>query len=172
MTRKSIIQSAAAEKFAGDKSLETPSNLPGPNWSQDEILATNHGPLHPFAIQGIQAFNRGQYFEAHEDLEIAWREEIGPVREVYRGILQVGLAYYHILRGNYLGAVKMFRRCKPWLAPFPERFRGIEIARLLNEASEAEAELLLLGAEKLSAFNRALMTPVIFQSPPNPKDEE
>jgi hypothetical protein len=146
--------------------LGTPSALPHPNWSQEEILADVRGPLHPLAIQGIQAFNRGDYFAAHEDLEIAWREEAGPLREVYRGILQIGLAYYHIIRGNFPGAVKMFQRSKPWLAPFPAYYRGINIFRLRTEAAQAETELLSLGPEKIKTFNRVLMKPVAVEESP------
>lgn len=112
----------------------------------------------------MQAFNRGDYFAAHEDLETAWRDETGPLREVYRGILQIGLAYYHILHGNFPGAVKMFQRCKPWLAPFPDFYCGINISRLRLEATSAETELLNLGPEKIKAFNPALMKPVVFEN--------
>jgi predicted metal-dependent hydrolase len=146
--------------------LESLSDLPHPNWSQAEILAANRGPLHPLAIQGIHAFNRGDFFAAHEYLEIAWREEAGPLREVYRGILQVGLAYYHILRGNYPGAVKMFQRSKPWLAPFPACYRGIDVSRLRIDSSLVETELLQLGPEKFKALNPALMKPVVLQNLP------
>ena len=48
-------------------------------------------PLHPKAVEGLELFNRGHYFEAHEALEAAWREETHPVRELYRGILQAGV---------------------------------------------------------------------------------
>ena len=49
------------------------------------------GPLHPQAVYGMELFNQGRYFEAHEALEAAWRDESGPVRDLYRGILQVHL---------------------------------------------------------------------------------
>jgi len=38
--------------------------------------------------------------------EMAWRQETGPIRELYRGILQVSVAYYHLLHKNYAGARK------------------------------------------------------------------
>jgi uncharacterized protein len=170
VTPKSPPRSAVPEKYAVYKNLENPPDLPAPKWSQNEILAGNSGLLHPLAIEGINAFNRRDYFEAHEDLEIAWREETQPIREVYRGILQVGLAYYHILHANYRGAVKMFQRSKPWLAPFPVSYRGIDIARLRNDASRAETELLLLGPNKISAFNPALMLPILFVPSINSED--
>lgn len=122
------------------------------------------GPIHPDAVLGIQAFNLRDYFNAHEHLETAWRDEKGAVRDLYRGILQVGLAYYHVLRGNYAGAVKMFDRSKLWLAPFPAVYRGIDVAGLRSNALRAEGELLHLGAERMAAFNISLMRPLVFST--------
>ena len=144
--------------------MDTQENLPGPSWTEAEILAGKEGSLHPDAVKGIEAYNKGDYFLAHEELETAWRDERGPVRDVYRGILQVGLAYYHIQRGNYNGAVKMFRRCKPWLAPFPDNYRGIYVNQLRLDMQKAETELLLLGPERMQFFSPALMTRVTFSA--------
>lgn len=117
------------------------------------------------AVKGFQFFNLEQFFEAHEELELAWREEKGPIRDVYRGILQVGLGYYHILRGNYRGAVKMFLRCRNWLAPYPSDCRGIDIERLRQDYQRAEIELLRLGPDRIAEFNRAFIRPVVFINP-------
>ena len=78
------------------------------------------GSLHPQAIRGLELFNLGRYFEAHEALEAAWRAESGPVRDLYRGILQVGLVYLHITQYNYPGALKVYQRCRKWLQAWPE----------------------------------------------------
>jgi uncharacterized protein len=60
------------------------------NPSPEEITTGCMGALPPLALRGLELFNQGEYFEAHEALELAWREETGPVRELYRGILQIG----------------------------------------------------------------------------------
>ena len=39
-------------------------------------------PLHPKALEGLRLFNAEKYFEAHEELELAWREEKGKIREL------------------------------------------------------------------------------------------
>ena len=141
------------------------SELPGPTWTQPQISASCQGRPHPLALKGIQFFNAHKFFEAHEELELAWRDEPDAVRDVYRGILQVGLAYYHILRGNYPGARKMFLRCRNWLEPYPPSCRGIDVKILRQDFSRAEAELLRLGPDNLSEFNQILMRPVMFTLP-------
>ena len=30
--------------------------------------------LHPKAIEGLKLFNEGRFFDAHEELETAWRD--------------------------------------------------------------------------------------------------
>jgi hypothetical protein len=120
------------------------------------------GRLHPEALEGLRLFNAGKYFEAHEALETAWRDEPGPVRDLYQGILQVGVGYYHLLNGNYSGALKLFARCKPLLEPFGDRCRGIDLAGLRRNYLAVEAEVRRLGPEYLSAFNRHLLRPIAF----------
>jgi predicted metal-dependent hydrolase len=55
--------------------------------------------------KGIDLFNRGEFFAAHEVLENAWRAEKGPIRSLYQGILQIVVGCYHIQRNNYLGPI-------------------------------------------------------------------
>jgi predicted metal-dependent hydrolase len=117
-------------------------------------------PLHPRAAQGLRLFNAGEYFEAHEALEDAWKAEPGKVRELYRGILQIAVVYLHITRGNYNGAVKVHGRSRRWLKDWPEICRGIEVGRLRREAETAIAEVLRLGPERISEFDRSLLKPV------------
>lgn len=140
-------------------------------WSTQQIEQACQGALHPLAQRGVALFNARDYFGAHEALETAWREERGAVRDVYRGILQVGLAYYHIQRLNYRGAVKMFRRCRQWLDPFPDICRGIDLKQLRSDVLRAEEEVLQLGPDKLAYFNSELFKPLIFQSGEEPSDE-
>jgi predicted metal-dependent hydrolase len=118
-------------------------------------------PLPAIAREGIEAFNRGEYFEQHELLEAAWRAEAGPVRELYQGVLQVGVAYLQIERHNYLGARKIFARALRHLAVLPDVCQGIDVARLRTDARAAQAELERLGATRIAEFERKWMKPVI-----------
>src|SRR3990170_2483973 len=74
-------------------------------------------PLSEAAIRGLEEFNRGAYFEAHEYLEKAWMSDMSVGRDLYRAILQIAVAYYQILRGNYNGAIKIFLRVRQWIDP-------------------------------------------------------
>jgi predicted metal-dependent hydrolase len=126
-----------------------------------ELDASNcHQPLHPKAIEGLKLFNRGRYFEAHEALEAAWREETGPVRNLYRGILQAGVVYLHITRRNYPGAIKVYQRCRKWLAPWPEACRGVSVGQLRRDLETIVAAIQQLGPERIAEFNLSSFKPV------------
>ncbi|MDW8327280.1 MAG: DUF309 domain-containing protein [Anaerolineales bacterium] len=119
-------------------------------------------PLSALALEGIALFNKQDFFEAHEVLERAWNEETGPARELYRGLLQVAVAYLQIERGNYTGALKMFLRLRQWLDPLPDVCRGIHVAQLRKDALAARAALEALGPERIAEFDRAFFKPVPF----------
>ena len=121
-------------------------------------------PLHPLAIQGMEAFNRGEYYEAHELLEQAWNEDATPARELYRAILQVAVAYYHVERGNYNGAAKLFLRMQQWLEPLPDTCRGVDVARLRQDAERVRQAVETLGPEGIQQIDRSLFKPVQYQN--------
>ncbi len=105
-------------------------------------------------------FNRAEYFEAHEALEHAWNDESGPGRELYRGLLQIAVAYMQITRGNYNGAIKIFLRARQWLDPLPDQCRGVNVAGLRHDAAAVRAALEALGPERIGEFDMALLKPI------------
>ncbi len=118
------------------------------------------GPLHPQAIEGLHLFAEGQYFEAHEALELAWREETSAVRELYRGILQAAVVYLHVRRANYAGAVKVYGRCMKWLNRWPATCRGVDVERLRQDLKMVMNEVMRLGPQRLGEFDLSLLKPV------------
>ena len=118
------------------------------------------GALHPKAIEGIRLFNTGKYFEAHEELEAAWREETGPIRDLYRGILQIAVTYLHITRGNYDGAVKVHGRSLKWLSNWNEICRGINVDKLREDAARVMEEVERLGKAGIANFDPSYFKPI------------
>jgi predicted metal-dependent hydrolase len=121
-------------------------------------------PLPDLARRGIEMFNQGEFYKCHDDLEEAWMAEEGRIRDLYRGILQVGIAYYQIQRGNYRGALKMLLRVRQWLDPLPPVCRGINIEKLRREATAVQEVLTQLGPEHIDQFDQRLFRPIEFTS--------
>lgn len=116
--------------------------------------------LSNLAIRGLEEFNRGQYFEAHEYLEEAWNEDQSEARELYRAVLQVAVAYMQIQRGNYNGAVKMFLRMRQWFNVLPDTCRGVNVAQLRKDANEVYSQVIVLGSNQIGRLQRYEFKPV------------
>jgi CheY-like chemotaxis protein len=118
----------------------------------------------PGLRQGIEEFNRGEYFECHETIETVWMHETRPVRLLYQGILQVGVALYHVQQGNWQGAVKVLHRATPKLAHFEPTCMGIDVGHLLSDAHRIHQHLIQLGPERITDFDQTLLPTVRWTS--------
>ncbi len=148
----------ARSKFVSDMPALFQNYARIPDYQQIESACGEN--LSDLGVKGIEEFNRGEYFQAHETLEEAWNEDQSAGRELYRAILQVAVAYLQIERDNYRGAMKMFLRVRQWIDPLPDTCRGVDIARLRADAENVHQVLLLLGQERLSEFDHALFKPL------------
>lgn len=116
--------------------------------------------IHPKAIEGMYLFNLRKFFEAHEELEIAWNEEKSEIRDLYRGILQIAVTYLHITRENYDGAIKVYKRSQRWLEGWNDICRGINIKQLQEDARNVMDEIENLGKERIGEFDISLFKPI------------
>lgn len=124
-------------------------------------------PLSDLARAGVAAFNAGDYFEQHEHFEEAWLAEPRPIRELYQGILQIGVAFHHIEQGNWAGALKLFRRGLPRLRDLPPVCQGIDVAALRAAAEAIHAEITTLGPDRLPEFDRTRFPKLRLVAPPH-----
>ena len=119
-------------------------------------------PPPPLLLEGIAQFNRGEFFAQHETLEDLWRAETRELRRLYQGILQIGVAMYHVGRRNHHGAVYMLTRGPNYLRPFAPCCQTVDVADLLAQAERILAEVERLGPNSLDEFDRALTARVRF----------
>ena len=119
------------------------------------------------AIEGIRLFNAGLYYEQHDLFEALWNDRAGPVRDLYRAILQVGIAYYHIEKGNYRGALKMLQRSVQWLQILPEVCQGVDVAGLRRDSYALRALLENRDEAKIAELAPGFIKPVRLTPPEN-----
>jgi predicted metal-dependent hydrolase len=117
-------------------------------------------------LEGIAQFNRGEFFECHETLEALWMAEGEPLRRLYQGILQVGVAFHHLRRGNYRGAMNLLESGTAYLTPFTPRCLGVDVAALLAAARRCQAALAALGPARVAEFDARLIPRVHCEAPP------
>ena len=111
----------------------------------------------PELLAGVEHFNLREFFECHEVLEEAWRAEGDPVRLLYQGILQIGVGFYHLGRGNWAGATRQLEKGLSRVHQFLPRCMGIDTARLAEEAARCLDLLRALGPQGLERFDWSLV---------------
>jgi len=137
-----------------------------PDAAYQEALACGcQEPLPPLAREGVARFNAGEYYAQHDLFEEQWMNTEGPVRDLYRAILQVGVAYYQIERGNYRGALKMLLRSVQWLALLPDVCQGVDVKQLRDDSYRVRAALERMNPGDIARFDRGLLKPVRLVKP-------
>ena len=111
----------------------------------------------PALVEGLAEFNRGEFFECHETLEALWMEEPRPVRRLYQGILQIGVAFLHLRAGRYRPVVTLLERGRDYLELFSPNCMGVDVAQLLVGAGRCLNEVRRLGPNRLEDFDLSLI---------------
>lgn len=88
-------------------------------------------------LQGIELFNRGEYFDAHEVWEDPWRDAGGAQRTFYQGLIQAAVALEHCRRGNVRGAANVWRNSRAKLTSLPARFMGMNLQTFVEDMGKA-----------------------------------
>jgi hypothetical protein len=90
---------------------------------------------------GLALAVRGEWFEAHESFEAAWRACADEERDFFQGLVHVVVSAYQRQRGRPIATesqrVKALRR----LAPFAPRHRGLDVAAVLEALERSEPDL-------------------------------
>lgn len=112
---------------------------------------TSQSPFDPRYREYFELLNRGKYFEAHEVLELLWRETRNESRDFYQGMIQLAAVLVHLQKNNFAGAEIMFRKAGTYLIKYPQRYLGINIAAVLKKVEQC-----LKHPEILSQFSVTL----------------
>jgi predicted metal-dependent hydrolase len=82
---------------------------------------------------GIELFNSGLYWEAHEAWEGDWVPiRKGPESGFYKGLIQVAAGCLHYTRRNRRGAVNKWRSGADYLRPFLPAHLGVHLSPLVG----------------------------------------
>lgn len=91
--------------------------------------------------QAVALFNTGEHYACHDVLEALWRDERAPVRDLYKGLLQIAVALHHWARGNRRGALRLLDSGAALCARFAPAAQGIDLAALLGEVRVCRSAL-------------------------------
>ena len=91
--------------------------------------------------RGVEAINAGHYFEAHEELEEAWRAAAAGERDFFQGLVHVAVAWYQAGRGRPVATSRQLEKAARRLAPFAPEHRGVDVAFVLEQLRAAQARV-------------------------------
>ena len=109
---------------------------------------------------GIEHFNGGRFFPAHEAWETAWKQARGTDdEEFFKGLSQLGAGYTHLMRGNRHGAFTLLRRGAGRVERYPVGHRGIDTEAIAGRA-RADADAVERGDLELGEAARLDPLPI------------
>ena len=97
--------------------------------------------IHELLLRGLDLFDAGQHFEAHEDWEELWMGEVGATRHLLQALIQLTVALHHRERGNRSGADALLERAQGHLEQVPAPACFLDPRRLEAAIAALRAEL-------------------------------
>lgn len=91
--------------------------------------------------KGLESFNSGRFYDAHEHWEEVWLETPHPDKMFLQGLIQVAAAFHHHSRANLQGTRNLLLAGLLKLDRFPEVHGGLEIEELREAVREWLAAL-------------------------------
>ena len=103
---------------------------------------------------GIEQYNAGYFFQAHETWEDLWLQSPWPVRRFLQGLIQTAAAFVHLVRHEYPGTIRLLASGLEKLSDFAPSYMGIDVAALIQQAAQARSALVELGPSRFDEWDR------------------
>ena len=87
--------------------------------------------------RGVALIRAGEYFAAHEELELAWRAAPRAERDFFQGLVHVAVAWYQAGRGRRIGTERQLEKAIRRLSPYAPAHRGLDLDALLAQLRRA-----------------------------------
>ena len=118
-------------------------------------------------LQGVEEFNRQEFYACHDTLEALWMEASEPHKQFYQGILQIAVACYHLENCNWRGAVTLLGEGTRRIRDYQPDYEGIDVTKLFEESWELLSSLQEIAPEAIASFVESLHSQN--SSPPFPQ---
>jgi len=104
--------------------------------------------------RGVELFNGGRFFAAHEVWEEIWVECVGTEKLLLQGLVEIAAGYAKVETGVRNGALKLLSRGLEHLRPYLPAALGLDLTPL---ADGVEADVQRLRAAPETAISLALV---------------
>jgi len=80
--------------------------------------------------KGLNEYEKGDYFEAHEAWEDLWSDYNFPDRKFIQGLIQLSVSFVHLSNGNMIGARNLLKKSQQKFSDYKGIHRQININEL------------------------------------------
>ncbi len=102
---------------------------------------------------GIDLYNAGHYWNAHEAWEQVWLDSDRELRGFYQGLIQITAAFVHVTRHEFPGSISLLDAGIEKLERYPVTFAGLHLGPLVTGAKTARSRLWSLGEKRIAEFD-------------------
>jgi uncharacterized protein len=103
-------------------------------------------------LQGIDEFNRREYYACHDTLEALWMEAVDPDKKFYQGVLQIAVGCYHLHNHNLKGAIILLGEGSGRLPYYQPIYAGIDVTALIRDSRQLLQTLQSIDGDTLVDF--------------------
>ncbi len=90
---------------------------------------------------GLALIRSGRFFDAHEELELAWRAAEPGERDFFQGLVHVAVAWYQAGRGRPVATGRQLEKAGRRLGPYAPSHRGVDVAAVLAQVERARGQV-------------------------------
>jgi len=144
----SLCPGRAASSFARKKRSTPASSTLAISASVKRTAVTVESDAGPWTARFESSFQRGldlirsgEFFAAHEELELEWRAATPEERDFFQGLVHVAVAWYQAGRGNRTGCSRQLEKATRRLSRYAPVHRGVDVAALLEQVARARARV-------------------------------
>ena len=120
----------------------------------------------PRYLAGVQLFNAGDFFEAHEVWEDLWAASHGAERRFYQGLIQAAVGLCHFHNGNLGGAAKLYRSSRDYMSRYASPYLGLDADAFWRQMERCFAGVVDRADPDLGLRPTEELMPVITLEPP------
>ena len=88
--------------------------------------------------RGLDEYDKGDYFEAHEAWEDLWSDYNFPDRKFVQGLIQLSVSFVHLGNGNLTGAKNLLKKCQQKFEDYNGMHRDINLSDLKSSIEAVE----------------------------------
>jgi uncharacterized protein len=92
-------------------------------------------------IAGIELFNKADFFAAHDFFEDCWLDCEREEKFFFQGMVQVSVGCYHLISGNYNGALSQFKKGVKKLKAYDSVYMNVNLKLLIEKLEPVIVQL-------------------------------